>query len=238
MAGKRVWLAAAALSAMALAAGGWHLSRATPAQIERLRMAGEDSAPRLRWHAWSGDAQAQRALAQVLWRKQREDALYWAQRAAAQGDVEAAWMLGRTHFDGSARADHRADYAKARAWLTQAAQGGHAGAMHLLALMDKNGYGGAVNLPRSAQWLAQAVKLGHADAMFLLGNAYHDGQGVARDEQQALRLYQAAAEKEQAQAAQMLAQAHAEGRLGLRQDAREAALMMREVEHILSHHGP
>lgn len=235
MSGKRKWAAAALLSAV-LAGGGWqYLASVSPQQIERMRMAGDASA--LRWPAWSGNALAQRALAQVLWREQRADAIRWAQRAAQQGDAGAAWMLGRAYFDGGADAAHKPDYAAARRWLEQAAQAGHADAMHLLALMHKNGYGGAVDLRRSAQWLAQAVKLGHADAMFLLGNAYHDGQGVARDEQQALRLYQAAAEKEQAQAAQMLAQSYAEGRLGLRQDAREAALMMREVEHILSHQG-
>ncbi len=211
----------------------------SPNDIERLRMAGADSVPRLKLIAARGNPLAQKALAQLLLRQpgRQAEARAYASSAAALGEHEAAWILGRALFDGSGTDNGQPDMPQARAWLEKAAKAGHADAMYRLALMYKNGYGGTQDWQQGASWLARAVKLGHADAMFMLANAYHDGQGVARDEQQALRLYQAAAEKEQPLAAQMLAQAYAQGRLGLKQDQHEAELMMREVEHILAHHG-
>lgn len=251
MADKKTWrrgrLAACVVLAGAAAAGWWYSTSQAglPLQeVDRLRMlalAGQDGqsfAP-LKHAARQGNVAAQRALAEVMLQRPElaQDGLQFAEDAARQGDVASHYMLGKAYFDGSATGNRVPDMARARHWLELAAEKKHAGAMYLLGLMHKNGYGGTPDASMAAQWFARAVQQGHADAMFMLANAYHDGQGVAADEKQALRLYQAAAEKEQPQAAQTLALAYRDGALGLRQDKREAELMMMEVAHILSHPG-
>lgn len=213
-------------------------------QVDRLRMlalAGQDAQalPMLKQAARQGNLAAQRALGEVFIQRPKawQEGLRYLEEAARRGDVHAHFLLGKASFDGKASTNRGPDLPRARHWLTLAAEREHADAMYLLGLMHKGGYGGAVDFALAAQWFARAVQADHADAMFMLGNAYSAGQGVSQDEKQALRLFQAAAEKGQAQAAQMLALAYREGGLGLKQDKKEADLMMLEVAHILSHAG-
>ncbi len=253
--GKRqrfpLWLAGLGLVVVVavVVLGGWGWQRYSQQQvqmslqqIDRWRMqalAGQEvqALPALRQAAKENNVAAQRALAEVLLRKADgvQEAVHFAELAAAQGDVAAQYMLGKSYFDGTITATRLPDMARARHWLESAAEKKSTSAMYMLGLMHQAGYGGAVDFARATQWFAKAVQLGHAEAMFMLGNAYANGQGVTQDNQQALRLYKAAAEKENPQAAQVLAMAYHEGGLGLKQDKKEADQMLLEVAHILSH---
>lgn len=250
---KSLWLAVLTLAVGVLVLGGWggwHYSQqhrlVSVQEIDRWRMQAlvgheENAMPALKLAAQSTPSEssiaAQRALGEVLLRKPEtaQDGMRYAEKAASQGDMAAQFMLGSAYFDGTGTSTRVPDMARARHWLESAADKKSAPAMYLLGLMHKSGYGGKVDAKQSVQWLAKAVQLDHPEAMFMLANAYANGEGVVKDEQQALRLYKAAAEKENPLAAQVLAMAYHEGGLGLKQDKKESAQMMREVEHILTH---
>lgn len=248
---KLLWLAALVVGVLGLGGwGGWQYTQQSGSpsvqEIDRWRMQAmvgheEHAMPALKRAAQSASSEsriaAQRALGEVLLRKPETalDGIRYAEQAANQGDAAAQLMLGKAYFDGTGTRTKVPDMVSARRWLEGAAEKKNAPAMYLLGLMDKAGYGGKVDAKQSVQWFAKAVQLEHPEAMFMLANAYANGEGVAKDEQQALRLYKAAAEHENPLAAQVLAMAYHEGGLGLQQDKKEAAQMMREVEHILSH---
>ena len=95
-----------------------------------------------------------------------EDARYWIdedwhhrlpglEKVARDGDLEAAFQLGRRYEHGIGGAKH--DNAIAIAWYLRAAEGGHTGAMHALAEIYGNGIAGvARNRTEAARWAGRA----------------------------------------------------------------------------------
>nr|WP_308632611.1 sel1 repeat family protein [Massilia sp. YIM B02763] len=200
----------------------------SPAEIETVSMAalqrGDEGAER-RLSGWAreGLPVAERELA-LLYRKrgQQESARGLFERAARQGDAQAAWELGelaRERMPG-----------QAAAWYRQAAERGHAGAALALALQLKNGNGVRQDKAAAAHWLDVAATAGNAHAMFLLSNAYAAGDGVAVDGARARALLERAADREYPAALQQLALVMQAGDAWTARDPHEAQQLLKEAE--------
>lgn len=186
--------------------------------------------------AEDGRIDAQRAVGEILAR-QRDEAsvpkgVAWLQRAAASGDAEATFMLGKLHFRGEPPLTR--DYEAAARQFAIAAQKGHGGAAYYLGLMFRNGYGVRAAPTQAARWFEQAADTIPA-ARFMLANAYRYGEGVEKDEARALALYQSAAEDESPEAVQTLAMAYRNGELGLARDPMQFGHYVLETAHSLKH---
>lgn len=169
---------------------------------------------------WSDQnfAVAQRELALALLRDSstRAEGLSWMQRAAQNGDAEAAFVLGEAQRVGSHGL--KADAFVARPWLQQAANAGHADAALALARMARNGDAGPRDALVAVHWLQIASERGAAQAMFLLSNAYADGEGAPVDLDKARKWLEAAADKHFTPAIQAYALALENGSLGFEKD--------------------
>ena len=216
--------------------------RATPAEIDRLRMhaaAGRDmnAYASLLMLAQSGSAEAQRATGEVLLHTKdaarASEALDWLQRAAAHGDSSATLLLGKTWLYGALGIP--ANGAQARHWFEKVGTDNQPQAAYYLGLIEKNGYGKVVNFVVAEKHFRFAAERGIVEAMYLLGNAYANGEGVDVDPREAMRWYLRAASLDHPQATQELAYAFARGDTLLPQSDFQAAQMRRAVEHALRH---
>lgn len=214
----------------------------TPAEIDRLRMladAGRDARAleSLLVSARVGNVDAQRAAGEVLLHKpgtrHAADALMWLEAAAAQNDARAMLLLGKTRLFGAPgiTVDARA----ALTWFTRADPKSNPQAAYYIGLIEKNGYGKAVDAVAAAKHLRFAAEREISDAMYLLGNAYAHGEGLDVDPREAMRWYLRAASLEHPQATQELAFAFARGDTLLPQSDYQAENMRRAVEHALRH---
>ena len=214
----------------------------TPAEIDRLRMhadAGRDinAQTALLAVAQTGNANAQRAIGEVLLRlkdaNRATEALDWLQRATAHGDSRAALLLGKTWLYGAPGV--APDGAKACNWLEKVGPDYAPQAAYYLGLIEKNGYGKAINFEAAEKHFRFAAERGIAEAMYQLGNAYASGEGVDTDAREAMRWYLRAAALDYPQAIQELANAFARGDTLLPQSELQAANMRLAVEHALKH---
>jgi len=128
----------------------------------------EDRDRALRWlerAASKGHTAAQTVLARAIGASDPERAASLLRSAAAAGDPDAAFWLGRCYEEGSStNVDHR----QARRWYREAAQGGVTGAAVRLALMYRRGNGGAPDLEAAEAWLKWAADRGDGEAQRLL----------------------------------------------------------------------
>ena len=214
----------------------------SPAEIDRLRMhahAGRDAnaMATLLAVAQTGNANAQRAIGEVLLKandaKRATEALDWLQRAAVQGDSRAALLLGKTWLYGAPGIT--ADGVKARGWLQKTGTDKQPQAAYYLGLIEKNGYGKAIDFEAAERHFRFAAERGVPDAMYQLGNTYGSGEGVDIDPREAMRWYLRAAALDHPQAIQELANAFTRGDTLLPQSERQAANMRLAVEHALRH---
>lgn len=130
---------------------------------------------RLSWEFGFLHLAAQRGIPYAQWRFAvrlveqglRNEALFWAERAARQGYVEAQYLLAKKLPKGSELAGN---------WLQLAAQAGHPGAccrlgLALLAGEDKRD---------ALAWLEKAAQQGHARGLYELGSALSALRGKKR----------------------------------------------------------
>jgi TPR repeat protein len=101
-------------------------------------------------------------------------------KAAAQGDAEAQYNLGRCHEKGLGLSQ---DYEQAATWYRKAAKQGHAAAQYSLGLC----YGLGSGVPeedseQAAMWLRRSAEQGYPGAQWRLGACYKDGDGVPKDD--------------------------------------------------------
>jgi len=184
----------------------------------------------LRYRAQGGAADAQRAFGMALLADgpaRSGEAQHWLLAAQQQGDVQAAYQLGRLRLQPGSQHDEAA----AARDFEQAAAQGHAGAALQRALIARR----AGDDGTAARWLARAAQGHDPQALFLLANAAREGSGMPRDEARALALYREAAALEYPPAHQALAMAYERGELGLARDAEQAREALAEVAHSLKH---
>lgn len=217
----------ASIAALLLAALAACSSAPAPAEIETVSMEAlqrGDALAERRLSAWAqqGLPVAERELALLYRKRGRDGARALFERAARQGDIEAAWELGEL--------DREQAPARAAARYRQAAARGHARAALALALLLKNGNGVAQDKAGAAHWLDVAAAAGNAHALFLLSNAYAAGDGVAVDGRRARDLLERAAEREYPAALQQLALVKQAGDAWSERDPHEAQQLLKEAE--------
>jgi hypothetical protein len=98
-----------------------------------------------------------------------------AQAAAANGDRDAAYFLGRSFAKGIGVTQ---DHVRAAEYLSQAAKKGHAYAQNDLAVLYARGLGVEQNYALAAEWYLKAAEQGDAFAQYSLGSAYSSGRGT------------------------------------------------------------
>lgn len=115
--------------------------------------------------------------------QQRPTGTALTREAAAAGDVEAQFRLGRSLL---LEADsNRAKSEEAGLWLQRAAEAGHTGAMVLLGKRYRSGIGTPQNYEIAARWLGAAARAGDPEGMVEFGRLHRSGIGVEQDDVQA-----------------------------------------------------
>jgi TPR repeat protein len=140
------------------------------------------------------------------------------ERRAAQGDAEAAILLGEVHHRGRIVP---ADDAIATGWFTLAAETGVPLAQYWLARKHDLGATLSHDQEVAAEWYRRAAEQGYAAAQNRLGELYEHGLGVDQDFSEALTWYRHAAEQRHPAAEANLAAMHYHGR-GVDRDYRQA----------------
>ncbi len=154
----------------------------------------------------------------------QDQAIYWYEKAAHQGDKYAQNNLGRIYLQGEItpidnkkaiywleKAEAQGvitsqynlgivyeanlhDYQKAAYWYEKAAKRGDAGAQNALGSLYSNGKGIPKNEHKALYWVNLSAEKGHVPAYTSLGIIYEYGYGVKADIEKAFDYYQKAAE--------------------------------------------
>ena len=119
-----------------------------------------------------------------------EKAVYWLQKAAEQGQVQAQQTLGELYLHGKGV---KQDDEMAFKWSKLAANQGDAEAQSLVGFFFSNGRGVEKDERKAAEWNRWAAVQGHTRSAALLGYAYATGVGALRDSQKALAWFYVAA---------------------------------------------
>jgi TPR repeat protein len=165
-----------------------------------------------------GDAEAQYRLGRE--EKSPDKALYWYNKSAEQGHINAQFDLAQTNqeqavywyrqiaerkitelkidntqFDLNKRKNETQDnYEKRMTWYRQNLKKTYIEAQFNLAYAYDNGEGINQDDKQAVYWYRKAAENGHKRAQFFLGNAYYEGQFVPQNYQQAVYWYQQAAQ--------------------------------------------
>lgn len=124
------------------------------------------SAKWLRIAADAGFAIAQRNLALAYQagegvERSPQEALQWMTRSAEQLDVEAAFLLGEMHREGTAG---RVDLVEAVKWYTRSAKAGFPRAQYTLGALNVEGHGLPKDLKTAEAWFRHASRQGMLEA--------------------------------------------------------------------------
>ena len=121
-----------------------------------------------------------------------ERALESWEKAAAAGDVQAAYRLGAAYADGAVV---KQDYREARKWYRLAAEAGDAEAQFDLGSIYDNGFEVQKSAAEAARWYREAAMRGHMACQYNLATMYERGEGVEQDLVQAYMWYTLAAQQ-------------------------------------------
>ena len=125
--------------------------------------------------------------------EQLRTALEWLTEAAAAGQVQSQYELGRIYRDGRGV---EKDALLAAAWLTKAAeQDSDAAAYALGVLLLTGGEGLAKDVPSALSWLRHSAEDGNQYAQYRLGKLLLQGEEVPREIEEAVRWLTASAER-------------------------------------------
>ena len=120
-------------------------------------------------------------------------ALYWYEKAAVQGHIEAQFQLGLIYLKGMGEVAK--DLKKAVRWLREAGELGHIEAQFRLGWLYSGWDGIERNLKEAFYWYAQAASENQPMAQFFLGQMYLHGDGVKRDTKKAVYWHKEAAQQ-------------------------------------------
>lgn len=171
--------------------------------------------------AQSGNAEFQYNLGRCYDRglKVKQDykqALYWYEKAAAQGHDKAANNLGCLYLDGKGTAQ---DFDKALYWFELSAQKNDSYAVVNIGCMYEDGQlGDAPNYGKAFEYYQKADKMGCAPAAYELGHCFQDGVGTKANAKKAFSYYKKSADAGFALAAYETGRLYLEGN-GVKKDA-------------------
>lgn len=124
--------------------------------------------------------------------------MWYLQKAAEKGHLEAQYWLGVMHFGGNLgddysrlfKLDDRQSDAECEKWLRKAAERGHAGAQYRLGEFFINCIHPKQGAWKEAEkWYLMAADQGSAEAQWSLATCYHMGDGVERNPAEAVKWY-------------------------------------------------
>lgn len=140
-----------------------------------------------------------------------DEALADWKKAAAGGNIGAAWIMGNLYYQG--RGVIQSDK-QAYEYYYQAAMGGHPGAQTMVGLYLEQGNAQAGvkrDYAQSRQWLEKAAMQRFPEAQYQLGRVYREGIGIDPEPSEGIRWYILAATKRYVPAYLTLAKIHFEG---------------------------
>lgn len=180
----------------------------------------------LKWYraaAEKGYARSQSNLAYLIVQEggveRLPEARAWLEKAAAQDEPLAHYMLGTLLYEGRGVSKDEAEGARL---IQRGAQGGEREAQYRLALILGNGRGLERDEKSALQWLRRSAEQGYPEAQLLLGAMFMRGRpDLPRDTKAGITWLRRAARQENAEAQYALGLAYAEGR-GVAQDMHEA----------------
>jgi TPR repeat protein len=187
-----------AVAAVVLTGGAMvHTALEARSEPAKLRVLGLQPATRVapiaRGALWllaaAGNPGGQRALGLLLLRAAQpghEEGREWLERAAAQGDAQAAWTLASWLRSGAAGPR---DPQRELFWLTKAAEGGVAAAHVLLGDAYRHGEGVPVDFERALEHYEAAAAREDPVAIQTLAEAWRSGElGLPQDPERAAAL--------------------------------------------------
>lgn len=147
----------------------------------------------LRKGADGGHAASQALLADILDQSDyNEEAVAYYRKAAAQGNADAEFGLGRMYLTGEGV---KRDVAEARTWILRAAERSHVLATAVIAQAYMKGELGIADNERQSEtaykWIRRAADQGHLPSLEYLAVGYRKGvNGLSMDAMQA-EIYEA-----------------------------------------------
>lgn len=109
---------------------------------------------------------------------------------AAQGDADAALMMGQRYADGNGVIKNDKEAVR---WFEQAARAGKAEAQYRYGLALLEGRGVVQDYKAAFEWIERPAKLGHSNAQYTLGELYRYGTGTIMSKAQAYLWFNLAA---------------------------------------------
>ena len=119
-----------------------------------------------------------------------QEAIHWFEKATAQGDADAQFMLGFMYNNGEGVTK---DHQKALYWYKKSADQGYALAQYNLGWMYDREKGIARDYPKAVYWYEKATTQGYAAAQYNLAVMYYNGEGITKDYKKAVYWYKKAA---------------------------------------------
>lgn len=171
--------------------------------------------------ARSGSPEAQAELGRwhdegiLLHTKDKDKAIYWTTKAAAQEYPKAQFNLGLLM-------EEKRNYHDAGFWYLAAATQDFAAAQNNLAMLYSRGLGVPSDRQKANYWFEKAAQNGNRYAQLSIGIAYANGDGVEKNIQKAANWVRLSAEQDNAPAQDYLAVLYVNG-LGVPEDL-DAAL--------------
>jgi len=152
-------------------------------------------------------------------------AMYFYEKAAKLGHVDAQLNLGRFYFVGDGVEQ---DYVKARKWIQKAAAQGSPQGYFLMGALYDGELGLKRDIKKAIKFYELSIEGGYACAMHNLGCIYLYGQGVEADEERSTELFRKGAEFNHPPSLCNLGAAYSFGR-GVEKDMEEAVRLFREA---------
>ena len=141
------------------------------------------------------------------------------EKAADDGDIDAAWTLNRLYANSYGGLD---DARQKHRWARAAARGGDPDMQYEVSLAYQNGDGVEQDYGEALRWARLAADQNHAAALGYVGYAYEFGQGVAQDIYEAVRWFRKGAEYDDSYSVYSVGYAYGHGQAGLPIDHAEA----------------
>ena len=134
--------------------------------------------------------------------------------AAEQGDMQAQWFLGWSHYNGELTGITIEEGLK---WLDGTTENNISDAGSNLDDYEPNSREIEQDDTKAIRWWLLAAAQGHSYAQHALGRVYHYGEGVEPDDKEAVKWFTLSAEQENREAQLALGTSYMQG-VGIEQD--------------------
>lgn len=138
------------------------------------------------------------------------EAFYWYNEAAKEGNVDAIYSVGSCYFNGYGVPQNQKE---AFAWYYKAAEKDYVLGQFIIAYCYYKGFGVKQDLKKAVQWYQKAAEQGLPAAQMSLAGCYYTGDGTQRDYNKAIFWWTKAAEQGNAESQYFLAESYDMGQI-------------------------